>query len=409
MESVQLVNPIRVIGVGGGGNNAVNRMIQVGIAGVDFVAANTDLQALNQSESRNLVHLGPRVTRGLGAGANPEVGVRAANESITAIEEACEGAELLFIAAGMGGGTGSGAAPKVARIARTLGAIVVGVVTMPFSFEGSRRRANAEAAVVALRQEVDTLVVVHNDRLLKILDPQHARIDIAFRVADECLRQAVEGIAGLINNTGLINLDFADVKSVLQDGGLGHFSIGYGRGEKGAQDAMRRALTSPLLGRDGIGGAEALIVNFRGGEEMTLHDVDRAMEPIAEFVNKEAPIFLGISNDDALGERVEVTLMAVGLESPVVHTMPLLRARSSSQAPAPAPRRKFQPTPVVVSEELDVAPKVVPIARAEPAQPPRERRWQKVQEELLDERSDPYPMDDLSIPAFIRRRKRASA
>jgi cell division protein FtsZ len=407
MEGLHLLHPIRVIGVGGGGSNAVNRMIQVGIAGVDFVAANTDVQALRQSESRNLLHLGPRVTRGLGAGANPEAGLRAANESSASIEEACDGAELLFVTAGMGGGTGSGATPKVARVARAMGAIVVGVVTMPFTFEGSRRRANAEEALSALRSEVDTLVVVYNDRLLKILDPQHARMDIAFRVADECLRQAIEGIAGLINNPGLINLDFADVKSVLQEGGLGHFSIGYGQGEHGAQEAMRRALSSPLLGRDGIEGAQAMIVNFRGGDQMSLHDVTRAMEPVSDLVVADAPIFFGTCNDNALDERVEVTLIAVGLNEPTVASLPRPRLSPIPLTQKKSTRKKIDVAPV---DDNDSAPprKVVGLPMIELPQP-NETVWNSTALNFAGERTDPYPMDDLSVPAFIRRRKRVTA
>ncbi|MDQ4075160.1 MAG: cell division protein FtsZ [Chloroflexota bacterium] len=402
MTALQLSHSIRVIGVGGGGSNAVDRMIQVGIAGVDFIAANTDVQALRLSESCNTLHLGPRATRGLGAGADPAVGARAANESKALIEEACQGTELLFITAGMGGGTGSGAAPKIAHVARANGAVVVGVVTMPFAFEGTRRRSNADAALEALREEVDTLVVVHNDRLLQILDPQHARMDIAFRVADECLRQAIEGITNLIHSSGVINLDFADLKSVLRDGGLGHFAIGYGQGEDAAQEAMRRALSSPLLGRDGIEGAQAVVVNFQGSDEMSLYDVKQAMEPVNRLVADEAPIFFGTSVDAALGERVEVTLMAVGLDSMATSSVSSSFTRNTS-ATAPRPADRHVPT----EERENEAPKIIPIREAKAAPAP-ERPWH-VAASPLSEEDEPYPMDELSIPAFLRRRKRVTA
>jgi cell division protein FtsZ len=443
MDTLHLFHTIRVIGLGGGGSNAVDRMVQVGVAGVDFIAANTDVQALQRSDSRNLIHLGPRVTRGLGAGANPEVGARAVYESRAAIEDACHNTELLFITAGMGGGTGSGAAPAVARIARNAGTIVVGVVTMPFAFEGPRRRANAEAAIANLRPEVDTLVVVYNDQLLSMLDPKHARMDLAFRIADECLRQAVEGITGIINNPGTINLDFADVKNVLRDGGLGHFSIGYGRGESAAQEAMRRALTSPLLGRESIQGARSVIVNFRGGEEMTLYDVQMAMEPIAQLAATDAPIFFGTCEDPSLEDRVEVTLMAVGLEEvrPTRATRPAptkqpatLESVFPSAAPramasAPAPKREAvfsnnlpryrepvarEAAPEPIAAEVTAAPEVPPAPIAPQRDAADERivagPWAGVPSRYTESSDDPYPMDDLSIPAFLRRRnKRASA
>lgn len=441
MDTLHLLHPIRVIGLGGGGSNAVDRMVQVGVAGVDFIAANTDMQALQRSDSHNQIHLGPRVTRGLGAGANPEVGARAVYESSASIEEACYNAELLFVAAGMGGGTGSGAAPAVARIARNAGSIVVGIVTMPFTFEGPRRRANAEAAIANLRPEVDTLVVVYNDQLLSILDPQHARMDIAFRVADECLRQAVEGITGIINNAGTINLDFADVKNVLREGGLGHFSIGYGRGENAAQEAMRRALNSPLLGRDSIAGTQGVIVNFRGGEDMTLHDVNHAMTSLYRLASDDAQILFGTCDDPSLEDRVEVTLMAVGLEEvrsvraprqpaptpkPATLESVFPTAQTRAMAPAATPAR-----PTALSNNLPryrepAAREPEPISAALAPEAPREAEPR--QAELADDRivagpwqgvtrhfpelssDDPYPMDDLSIPAFLRRRKnRASA
>ncbi len=411
MTTLQLSHAIRVIGVGGGGSNAIDRMIQVGVAGVDFVAANTDIQALRNSESRNLIHLGPRVTRGLGAGANPEIGSRAANESKPLLEEACQDAELLFVTAGMGGGTGSGAAPRVAHIARSNGSVVVGIVTMPFTFEGAKRRATAEAALAALREEVDTLVVVYNDRLLDILDPQHARMDIALRVADECLRQAVEGITNLIHNPGVINLDFADLKSVLRQGGLGHFAIGYGEGERAAQEAMRRALSSPLLGQGTVQGAQSVVVNFRSSSAMTLHDLNEAMEPIGHLVTEDAPIFLGTSLDESLGERVEVTFIAVGLEGQRIRLAAKPATLDSCFGPLRATVEPVaQPVappaaPKIVAAKSTEKPKVIPLREPEPL-PAADLAWHAA---LSSDVEFSYPMDDLSIPAFLRRRKRASA
>jgi cell division protein FtsZ len=410
MTTLQLLHPIRVIGIGGGGNNAINRMLQVGISGVDFIAANTDVQALASCESPNSIQLGPRATRGLGAGANPEIGARAALESRAEIEEVCNGAELIFVTAGMGGGTGSGAAPKVANVARAMGAIVVGIVTMPFGFEGAHRRANAEDALAMLRKEVDTLVTVFNDRLLEILDPQHARLDIAFRVADECLRQAIEGITSLIQTPGVINLDFADLKSILREGGLGHFSIGYGNGENAAQEAMRRALASPLIGRDSIEGAKAVVVNFQGGSAMTLYDVNQAMKPLTDLLADDAPIFFGTSSNTADADRVEVTLMAVGLDRvtkkansrlQVAEILAMGTAHSSLGA-----RHESRARPLREKVEQE-SHTVIPLQEAEPV-PVAEHPWLGYTT-VHSAEIDPYPMDDLSIPAFLRRRKRASA
>jgi cell division protein FtsZ len=344
MTTLHLTHSIRVIGVGGAGSNAVDRMIQVGLSGVDYIAVNTDVQALRQSETQNVIRLGPRATRGQGAGSNPEVGARAANESVEDLGEACREAEMVFVTAGLGGGTGSGAAPKVAQVARNSGAVVIGVVTMPFGFEGMPRRRTAEAALAELRDEVDTLVVVYNDRLLSLVDMQHARMDIAFHVADECLRQAVEGITHLINYPGMINLDFADLRTVLRNGGLGHFSIGCGQGENAAQKAMKLALDSPLLGDGGIEGAKAVVVNFQGSSEMSLHDINQAMIPVNRLVAEDAPIFFGTILDESKGETVEVTLIAVGLDE----------ARKKGVAPvAPA---MAKPTPTLVPDFIEASP-----------------------------------------------------
>lgn len=411
MGSNKLYHPIRVIGVGGGGNNAVDRMIQVGVPSADFIAVNTDIQSLRRSESEIRVQLGTRVTRGLGAGANPEVGSRAVKESQERLKEVCEGARLVFVTACLGGGTGSGAGPDVARIARESGAVVVSVVTMPFSFEGTRRRLNAEAALKRLKEETDTLVVVHNDRLLSFLDPSHGRLDVAFRVADECLRQAVEGITGLIQNPGTINLDFADIRNVLNGGGLGHFSIGYAKGEDAAHRAVKQAISSPLLDHDGIDGARGLIVNFKGSDALLLRDVAAAMDAINGVIATDANLFWGTTLEKEMEDRVEVTLMAVGLSNVVRKR----EARPVEKVRVAAARNK-QVAAARSSSERDGA-----IAPRPAAQLPLSggRGRFKVSDEVLagyegatfsgTNREDPYPMDDINIPAFLRRRQRQAS
>jgi len=303
---------IKVIGVGGAGSNAVDRMIQIGIPGVDFIAANSDAQALARSEAPCKIQLGAGLTKCLGAGGAPVVGSKAADEAREELGNALRGADMVFITAGMGGGTGTGAAPIVAQIARAEKALTIAVVTMPFSFEGTRRLTVAEEGVTRLKEEVDTLLVVSNDRLLEIVD-RRTSLDVAFRIADEVLRQAVQGIAELITRPGLINLDFADVKSIMSRGGGALISIGHGEGREKAVEAVKTALRSPLLSMESVSGAEGILVSITGGDDLTLAEVNQAMEIMSEAAKPEADILFGAVIDPRMSGRAQVTLIATGL------------------------------------------------------------------------------------------------
>lgn len=303
---------IKVIGVGGGGNNAVNRMITAGLKGVDFVAINTDAQAINLSRAGHKVQIGLKLTKGLGAGANPEVGSKAAEESREEIINALKGADMVFVTAGMGGGTGTGAAPIVAELAKELGALTVGVVTRPFSFEGRKRALQAEKGIAELKSKVDTLITIPNDRLLQVVD-KHTTIHEAFRIADDVLRQGVQGISDLIAVPGLINLDFADVKTIMRNTGSALMGIGQATGENRAADAARKAISSPLL-ETSIEGAQGVLLNITGGQNLTLFEVNEASEIIAEAADPEANIIFGAVIDESLKEEVRVTVIATGFD-----------------------------------------------------------------------------------------------
>ena len=303
---------IKVIGVGGGGNNAVNRMITAGLKGVDFVAINTDAQAINLSRAGHKVQIGLKLTKGLGAGANPEVGSKAAEESREELINVLKGADMVFVTAGMGGGTGTGAAPIVAEIAKELGALTVGVVTRPFTFEGRKRAMQAEKGIAELKSKVDTLITIPNDRLLQVVD-KHTTIHEAFRIADDVLRQGVQGISDLIAVPGLINLDFADVKTIMRNTGSALMGIGTATGENRAADAARKAISSPLL-ETSIEGAQGVLLNITGGQNLTLFEVNEASEIIAEAADPEANIIFGAVIDESLKEEVRVTVIATGFD-----------------------------------------------------------------------------------------------
>ena len=303
---------IKVVGIGGGGVNAVNRMIESGLKGVEFIAMNTDAQALLMSEADVKLDIGRETTRGLGAGSNPEVGSRAAEEHRTEIEEVLKGADMVFITAGEGGGTGTGGAPIVAEIAKNIGALTIGVVTRPFSFEGRKRATQADLGIGELKSAVDTLIVVPNDRLLQVSDPVTPVID-AFRMADQVLHQGVEGITSLIMTPGLINLDFADVKAVMTGAGSALMGIGHGRGEGRAEDAARGAVSSPLL-EASIEGAKGVLLSIAGPSDLALHEVNRASEMITKVAHPDANIIWGATIDDALGDEVRVTVIAAGFD-----------------------------------------------------------------------------------------------
>src|SRR5205823_2429978 len=303
---------IKVVGIGGGGVNAVNRMIEAGLKGVEFIAMNTDAQALLMSEADVKLDIGRETTRGLGAGSNPEVGKRSAAEHRTEIEEILKGSDMVFITAGEGGGTGTGGAPLVAEVARGIGALTIGVVTRPFSFEGRKRATQADIGINELKAAVDTLIVVPNDRLLQVSDAATPVID-AFRMADQVLFQGVDGITSLIMTPGLINLEFADVKAVMTGAGSALMGIGHGTGEGRAEDAAKSAISSPLL-EASIEGAKGVLLSIAGPSDMALHEVNRAAETITKVAHPDANIIFGAVIDDALGDQVRVTVIAAGFD-----------------------------------------------------------------------------------------------
>ncbi|NMR30127.1 cell division protein FtsZ [Crystallibacter degradans] len=321
---------IKVVGIGGGGVNAVNRMIEVGLRGVEFIAINTDAQALLMSDADVKLDVGRELTRGLGAGADPEVGRKAAEDHAEEIEEVLRGADMVFVTAGEGGGTGTGGAPVVARIARSLGALTIGVVTRPFTFEGRRRSNQAESGIETLRDEVDTLIVIPNDRLLSISDRNVSMLD-AFRSADQVLLSGVQGITDLITTPGLINLDFADVKSVMQGAGSALMGIGSARGEDRAVKAAELAIASPLL-EASIDGAHGVLLSIQGGSDLGLFEINEAARLVQEVAHPEANIIFGAVIDDALGDEARVTVIAAGFDQ-----VDVTSAAQPAQKPANAP------------------------------------------------------------------------
>ena len=303
---------IKVVGCGGGGNNAVNRMVDAGLRGVEFISINTDRQALALSNANTKIQIGEKLTKGLGAGAVPEVGRRAAEESREEIAQALKGADLVFVTAGMGGGTGTGAAPIVAEIARDLGALTISVVTKPFAFEGKQRMKNAEMGISDLKQRVDTLVVIPNDRLLQVVSKGTTMLE-AFRIADDVLRQGIQGISDLIAVPALINLDFADVKTVMESGGMAHMGIGTGKGENRMVEAAKNAISSPLL-ETNIDGARAVLINITGGEDISIVDINEAANLVMQAADPDANIIFGAGIDDSMGDEVRITVIATGFE-----------------------------------------------------------------------------------------------
>ncbi|MEN9231961.1 MAG: cell division protein FtsZ [Thermostichus sp. DG02_5_bins_236] len=354
------VAKIKVVGVGGGGGNAVSRMAASSLTGVEFWSVNTDSQALIQSSTLNRLQIGQKLTRGLGAGGNPAVGQKAAEESSEELAAALEGADLVFIAAGMGGGTGTGGAPIVAQIAKESGALTVGVVTRPFSFEGKRRTRQAEEGIQALQEAVDTLIVIPNDKLLSVISEQ-TPVQEAFRVADDVLRQGVQGISDIILIPGMINVDFADVRSVMADAGSALMGIGMGSGKSRAREAAVTAVSSPLL-ETSIEGAKGVLFNITGGLDLSLHEVHAAAEIIAEAVDPEANIIFGTVQDERMQGEVRVTVIATGFEgvsqraaTPAkvpVSSKPTAR-KPAAHSPEPPPRQAPEPEPAT-SSGLDI-------------------------------------------------------
>ncbi|URN93187.1 MAG: cell division protein FtsZ [Candidatus Pristimantibacillus lignocellulolyticus] len=343
---------IKVIGVGGGGSNAVNRMIENGVKGVDFITVNTDAQALHLAKSEHKLQIGDKLTRGLGAGANPEVGKKAAEESRDLIANQLKGADLVFVTAGMGGGTGTGAAPVIAEIARECGALTVGVVTRPFTFEGRKRFGQAEHGIDALKEKVDTLIVIPNDRLLEIVDKKTPMLE-AFREADNVLRQAVQGISDLIMVPGLINLDFADVKTIMTERGSALMGIGIASGENRAAEAARKAIQSPLL-ETSIDGARGVIMNITGGSNLSLYEVNEAAEIVISASDPDVNMIFGAIIDEDLKEEIKVTVIATGFEAKPSEPAPRRQAGQSNDAGEAGKSQATKPIGTNLSNDLEI-------------------------------------------------------
>jgi cell division protein FtsZ len=341
------VAKIKVIGVGGGGGNAVNRMIVSGVSGVEFWSINTDSQALAQNAATRRLQMGQKLTRGLGAGGNPAIGQKAAEESRDEIAQAIENADLVFITAGMGGGTGTGAAPIVAEVAKEMGALTVGVVTRPFTFEGRRRTTQAEEGIAALQSRVDTLIVIPNNKLLSVISEQ-TPVQEAFRVADDILRQGVQGISDIITIPGLVNVDFADVRAVMADAGSALMGIGVGSGKSRAREAASQAISSPLL-ESSIDGARGVVLNITGGSDLTLHEVNAAAETVYEVVDPNANIIFGAVIDDKMQGEIRITVIATGFSGET-------QSAPTGMREAPRGRRPIAPTPTPPVPQYDPRP-----------------------------------------------------
>ncbi|MFB7158951.1 cell division protein FtsZ [Lysinibacillus sp. NPDC056232] len=376
--SVDQLAVIKVIGVGGGGNNAVNRMIEHGVQGVDFIAVNTDAQALNLSKAEIKLQIGTKLTRGLGAGANPEVGKKAAEESREQLEEVLSGADMVFVTAGMGGGTGTGAAPVIAQIARDLGALTVGVVTRPFTFEGRKRQTQAIGGIGGMKESVDTLIVIPNDKLLQIVDKSTPMLE-AFREADNVLRQGVQGISDLIATPGLINLDFADVKTIMSNKGSALMGIGIATGENRAAEAAKKAISSPLL-ESSIDGAKGVLMNITGGSNLSLFEVQEAADIVASASDEEVNMIFGSVINENLKDEIIVTVIATGFSEEA-----LQQQRNTSRPTLNTNRQAVQQQQAPIREQ---------------------RQDVHVQQEQPRQNQQNYVQDDtLEVPAFLRNRK----
>lgn len=367
---------IRVVGVGGGGSNAVNRMIAEGIVGVDFIALNTDNQALLRSEAPKRIHIGERTTRGLGAGGNPEVGMRSAEESEEELHQLLHGSDMVFVTAGMGGGTGTGAAPIVAKVAREEGALTIGVVTRPFTFEGSHRLKAAEEGINKLKEQVDTLIVIPNDKLLETADKRMSLVN-SFKLADEVLRQGIQGISELITVPGLINLDFADVKTIMSLGGAALMAVGHGSGDNRAQDAAAQALSSHLLDVT-IDGARGILFNVTGGEDLTLFEINQAASLVRQAAHPDVNLIFGAVIDPTMKEEIRITVIATGFD----HTLPMAR---------PLGRVSHNVSSGVSTRPQVEQPVGAPVRGTAPQNQP-----QRV--------TPTYRPNDLDIPAFLRKK-----
>jgi cell division protein FtsZ len=391
---------IRVIGVGGGGSNAVNRMIRAEMMGVEFIALNTDAQALLQSDAPHKIRIGDKITRGLGAGGDPSIGERAAEEDTEKIAQALEGSDMVFITSGLGGGTGSGASPVVAEIAKEAGALTIGVVTKPFSFEGAKRKLTAEKAAEALKAKVDTLITIPNDRLRDVVQKNTSILD-AFRVVDDVLRQGVQGISDIITIPGLINLDFADVRAIMKDAGSALMGIGRASGENRAVEAARQAIASPLL-EVNISGAQGILFNVSGSSTLSLFEVTEAAEEIRAAADSEANIIFGTSFNERLGDEVQITVIATGFDGRRHTASSRTSAAAGAGTEAGArPQRDFL-------EELErqrsqMTDAGVPDASTSRSEEAANGHAQRSVGEPVPVKKPAYDADDLEIPSFLRR------
>lgn len=401
---------IIVVGVGGAGNNAVNRMIDSGLRGVKFVAVNTDKQALMRSNAETKIQIGEKLTKGLGAGSKPEIGKKSAEESQEEIKKVIEGADLLFVTCGMGGGTGTGAAPVIAGLARSMGILTIGVVSKPFGFEGKRRMQNAEQGITQLKTCVDTLVVVPNDKLLTVVSKATSMLD-AFRIADDILRQGIAGISDLIAVPSLINLDFADVRTVMESRGLAHMGIGVGHGEERLIQAAKQAVASPLL-ETSIDGARAILINITGGADMSIIDINEAVTHITEASDPEANIIFGAGVDESLEDEVRITVIATGFEKPLDDgAKPQTEEAPAAEEKPVAPVEEPSPEQAEILKQLrgeparpaDEEPKIptfvrTPVRQSKPEtyQPPRDERdnYQRDVRPDYTRESDDYERND---------------
>ncbi len=410
---------IKVVGVGGGGSNAVNRMIEEGLGGVEFVAVNTDSQALTLSNARTRVRIGEKLTRGLGAGGNPEIGRKAAEESADELYEVLRGADMVFITSGMGGGTGTGAAPVIAQIAKELGALTIGVVTKPFSFEGARRISTAEAGIEELKSRVDTLIVIPNDRLLQIMDKK-TPLNAAFRIADDVLRQGIQGISEVITVPGLINLDFADVRAIMSEGGAALMAVGTASGDDRARKAAELAVSSNLLDVT-IDGARGILFNVTGGADMSLFEVNEAAAIIKETAHPDVQLIFGAVVDENMRDQIRITVIATGFErASTLGARPAAKpAANDWRAQAAAARQTVQPQPAPQPQQPLRQQAPIPPAepresretrQQQPAQPtpppqaPPAAQQPPAQQPPAGNNPNTYSSDDLDIPTFLRRR-----
>ncbi|MFZ4827233.1 MAG: cell division protein FtsZ [Phototrophicaceae bacterium] len=392
---------IKVVGIGGGGSNAVNRMIKEGLGGVDFIAVNTDSQALMMSQAKTRVRIGEKLSRGLGAGSDPEVGRKAAEESSDDLYEILRGADMVFIAAGMGGGTGTGASPVIAQIAKELGALTIGVVTRPFTFEGSKRQQAAEAGIEMLKSQVDTLIVIPNDRLLQRAD-RKATLQQAFSLADDVLRQGIQGISELITVPALINLDFADVRTIMSQGGAALMAVGRGTGDDRAVKAAEAAISSDLLDVT-IDGARGILFNITGGTDLTLFEVNEAAALIKESAHPDVNLIFGAQIDESMGDEVRITVIATGFEQSRVAQSRDLRSQQSARPSASSSSQQRRPSQPIEQpyHQQSYSPRPAPQPPQPPVQEERPNPSYGVniyEESYIDE-------DDTDIPAFIRRQR----